>query len=72
MLQPIANQAAHPRAAPAASLAGKPRLQIGQPDVIRPTVRAQGRPVAAVIIRTVNQETAHAGAAHFGEGNLLT
>jgi hypothetical protein len=35
----------HIRAAPAASLAGKPRLQIGQADIIRPSVAADRSPV---------------------------
>jgi hypothetical protein len=61
----------HIRAAPAASLAGKPRLEIGQPDVIRPSVGADRCVVAATIIGTVDQETANASGAHFGEGDFL-
>jgi hypothetical protein len=38
----------HIRAAPAASLAGKPRLQIGQADVIRPSVAADRGPMACL------------------------
>jgi hypothetical protein len=36
---------------PSASLAGEPRLYIGKPDVIRPSVAADCRPMAAPIIR---------------------
>ena len=55
----------HIRAAPAASLAGKPRLQIGQAHLIRPSVAADRCPVAAVIIGAVDQEAAHIDGAHF-------
>jgi hypothetical protein len=55
----------------AAAPTDEPWLQIGQPDVIGPSVRAHGRPVAAAIIGTVNQETAHASGAHLSEGDLL-
>jgi hypothetical protein len=34
----------------AANLAGEQRLEIGQADVIRPSVRGHGRPVAALVI----------------------
>ena len=59
------------RAAPAASLAGKPQLEIGQPDVIRPSITADRCVVAALVIRAINQEAVHASSAHFGEGDLL-
>jgi hypothetical protein len=58
-------------AAPAASLTGKPRLNIGQPDVIRPSIAADRCVVAAMIIGTVDQETANASGAHFSEGDFL-
>ena len=45
---------------PAASLAGEPRLDIGQPDVIRPSVAADWCPVAAFVVRAIDQETANA------------
>jgi hypothetical protein len=59
------------RAAPAASFADKPRLELGQPDVIRPSVAADRCPMAALVIRAIDQETANAGRAHFGEGDFL-
>jgi hypothetical protein len=45
----------HVSAAPPASLAGKPRLQIGQAHVIRPSIAADRRPVTAMIIRAIDQ-----------------
>src|SRR6202022_4441405 len=55
----------------AARLAGKPGLDFGQPDVIRPPVAADGDPVAALVIRAINQQTANARSAHLSEGDLL-
>jgi hypothetical protein len=63
---------AHIRATPAASLAGKPRLEIGQADVIGPLVCIQRCPMAAVIVAAIDQQTANAGGAHLGKGDLLT
>jgi hypothetical protein len=45
-------------AAPAGP-AGEARLEIRQPDVIRPAVRADHDRVAAAIVRTVDQQAAH-------------
>jgi hypothetical protein len=59
------------RAAPAAGLTSKPRFQIRQADVIRPSVAADRRPMRAVIIGAINQESANARGAHFGEGDFL-
>jgi hypothetical protein len=56
----------HIRAAPAASLAGKPWLQIRQPYVIRPSIAVDRSPMRAVIIAAIDQETAHAGGARLG------
>jgi len=61
----------HIRTLPAASLAGESLLQIGQPNVIRPSIAANRRPVRAVTIGAVQQETAPAGGAHFGKGDFL-
>jgi hypothetical protein len=58
-------------AAPATSLTGKPQLEIGQTDVIRPPIAADRCVVAAAIIGTIDQETANASSAHFCEGDLL-
>ena len=41
--------------APTASLAGKQRLEIGKPDVIRPSIAADRCVVAAVIIGAIDQ-----------------
>ena len=56
---------------PAASLAGESRLDIGQPNAIRPPVARDRRPVAATKIGTVDQQAANASGAHLGEGDLL-
>ena len=61
----------HIGATPAASLAGKPRLQIGQADGIRKSVAADRGPMGATIVRAVDQKAAHPGGAHFGEGDFL-
>ena len=47
------------RAAPAASLAGKSRLKIRKPDVIRPSIAADRGPMRAMIIGAVDQEAAN-------------
>jgi len=56
---------------PAAGLAGELGLQIGQADVVGPSVAADRNPVRAVIIRAIDQEPANAGFAHFAKGDLL-
>ena len=45
---------------PAASLAGEPRLYIGQPNVIRPPIGAHRGEVAARIVGAVDQDAANA------------
>jgi hypothetical protein len=59
------------RAPLAAGLAGEARLDVGQPDVIRPSVAADRRPMAAPEIRAIDQQAANASGAHLGEGDLL-
>jgi hypothetical protein len=59
------------RATPAASLAAKPRLQIGQADVIRPSVAADRGLMRAMIIGAVDQKPANARSAHFGKCDFL-
>ena len=59
------------RANPAASLAGKPRLQIRRANVIRPSIAADRSPMRAMIIRAIDQKIANAGGAHFTESDLL-
>jgi hypothetical protein len=59
------------RAPLAAKLARKQGLYIGQPNVIGPLVAADRYSMAALIIRTIDQETANARGAHFSKGNLL-
>jgi hypothetical protein len=49
----------------------EPWLQIGKPDVIRPLVRADLDRVAAMIVRAIDQDAAHASRAHLSEGDLL-
>jgi hypothetical protein len=55
----------------AAGLAHEAWLQIGEPDVIRPSVCADRGRMTAMIVRAIDQETAHAASAHLGEGDLL-
>ena len=55
----------------AAGLAGEQRLDIGQPDIIGPSVSADRGRMAALVILTVDKQTAHAGVAHLSEGDLL-
>lgn len=54
----------------AADLAHAPRFEIGEPDMIRPLVRADRNRAAAVIVRAIDQDAAHAGLAHLGERDL--
>jgi hypothetical protein len=55
----------------AAGLADEPRLEIGQPDVIRPSISADRDRMTALVIRAVDQDSAHASVAHPSEGDLL-
>jgi hypothetical protein len=54
----------------AAGFAHEPRLEIGKPDVIGPLVRADRDRVAAMIVRAIDQDPAHAGGTDFCEGVL--
>jgi hypothetical protein len=49
----------------AANLAGESGLDIGQPNAIRPLVAADRGPMAALVIRATDQQTANAGSALF-------
>jgi hypothetical protein len=51
------------------SLAGKPRLQVGQSDIIRPSVAADGCPMATPEVLAIDQETAH-DSAHICQGDF--
>jgi hypothetical protein len=46
-------------------------LYIGQPNVVRPSDAADRCPVAALVARAIDQETANASGVHFSEGDLL-
>jgi hypothetical protein len=54
------------------SLAGEARLDVGQPDPIRPSVAADRGPLAAPEIEAIDQQPANASGAHFAEGDFLT
>jgi hypothetical protein len=54
----------------AAALADEARLDVGQPDAIRPSVAADRCPTAAPVIRAIDQEAANASGAHFAECDL--
>jgi hypothetical protein len=60
------------RASLAASLAGEARLDVGQPNVIGPSVPADRRRMAAMIIGAIDQQAANAGGAHLAEGDFLS
>ena len=49
----------------AASLAHEQGLQIGQSDIIRPAVSHNPSPMAALLIRAIDQHAADAYFAHF-------
>jgi hypothetical protein len=51
-----------------AGLTGEPWLDIRKP---RPSVGAYGHRMAATIVRTINEDTAHATGAQFTKGDLL-
>jgi hypothetical protein len=55
----------------AAGSACKPRFDIGQPKIIGPVVASDGDRMAAAIVGTVNQPTADAAFAQFGECDFL-
>jgi hypothetical protein len=54
--------------------ANETRLDIGQPDIVRPPrtgVGTEPRPMAALAVRAIDQDAAHAGGAHLAEGDFL-
>ena len=55
----------------AATFAYEPRLKIGEPNVIRPSVCADRDRVAALMVRAVDEDAANASVAHLSEGDLL-
>jgi hypothetical protein len=55
----------------AASPTDEPRLNVGQPDIIRPRVGADRYVVTALVVGAIDQEPANAGGAHFAERDLL-
>src|SRR5271168_3590250 len=61
----------HVSASLAAGFAYEPRLEIGKPDVIWPLLCADRDRVAALVIRAINQDAAHARVAHLSKGDLL-
>ena len=52
-------------AAQAACPTNEQRLNIGQPDIIRPLVAADRGPMAAMVIRAIDQQAANAHLALF-------
>jgi len=61
----------HVGAALAASCAYELRLEIRQPNIIRPSVTADRDVMGALVIGAIDQEPAHPGAAHFSEDDFL-
>ena len=55
----------------AAGRTDKGGLDVGQPDVIRPSISIEGDGMPAAIIAAIDQHAAHAGGAHLGKGDLL-
>jgi hypothetical protein len=58
-------------ASPAAGLAGEARFDVGQPNLVGPSVGADRDPMAALEIGAIDQQAANAGGAHFSQGDLL-
>ena len=58
------------RVSVAASLADEPRLDIGQPNVIRPLIRTDGCRMAALVIRAIDQDATSAGGPHLSKGDF--
>jgi hypothetical protein len=54
----------------AARFAHEQRLQVGEPDIIRPTVGIDLDMVGAVVVAAVNQNPTKASIAHLSEGDL--
>jgi hypothetical protein len=55
----------------AAGRAYEPRFEIGKPNVIWPSIPADCRRMAALVVGAIDQETANARRTHFGERNFL-
>ena len=54
-----------------AGIADKLLLNVGKPDVLSPAIRAHFDRVAAFVVGTVDQNTAHAAFAHLSESDFL-
>ncbi len=54
-----------------AGLADELQLDIGQPNIISPSVAADRGRTAAVVVRAIDQQAPHAGGSHLSEGDLL-
>jgi hypothetical protein len=54
----VCSRAAHVGAAIAASLTDEARLDIGQPDIIRPRIAADDDRVAAAVVGAIDQDAA--------------
>jgi hypothetical protein len=57
-------------AALAARPADEARLDVGQPDIIGPSIPADHDRVAAAIVGAIDHEAAHAHVAHLREGDF--
>ena len=55
----------------AACRADEPIFDVGEPEIVGPLVGANRGRVAAVVVGAIDQDAAHAGFAHFAEGDLL-
>jgi hypothetical protein len=55
----------------AASRTAEQRLEIGEPNIIRPLIGADRHVVAALIIRAIDQQAANPHRAHFAERDFL-
>ena len=67
----VSNSRPDIRAAMAANLTGEQRLQIGQPDMIRPAVAVDLDMMRALVVAAIDQQPARAGCPHFSEGDFL-
>ena len=55
----------------AASRANEPGLEIGQADIIGPSIAADRDVMAALVVGAIDEKPAHAGGAHLAEGDFL-
>ena len=55
----------------ATGVADQARLDIGQPQLVGPAIGVHHAVMVAMVVAAIDEDAAHAGSAHFAEGDFL-